>query len=157
MRSLGGESYGVYLAVPEWQRLYSYKRGSRWPYERFGSLIAKSDRFPSIGPFVVTSDGNRLCRARIAACQSSSFRGRCRERTRYREPMRLHWQMDTDLWEIEWWWLRPMIAIMLTGLSAIFTFNISPLRHKLFLPLYIIRFTFNLMKFLNSSIIISQM
>lgn len=79
-------SYGVYLAVPKWHerrrfRLLSYKAraGTGWPYGRFESLIAKSDRFPSIGPFVVTSDGNRFCRARIAACQSSSYRGRCRE------------------------------------------------------------------------------
>lgn len=114
-RDRSGVSYGVYLAVPKWHTngdgsVCSYKAERRWPYGRFGSLIAKSDRFPSIGPFVVTSDGNRFCRARIAACQSSSFRRRCGEYeiqrfdafalTNGRRPLGNEW------------WLRRMIAIM---------------------------------------------
>lgn len=125
----------------------SYKtRAYARPYERFGSLIAKSDRFPSIGPFVVTSDGNRFCCARIAACQSSSFRGRCWERTRYRDAMRSHWQMGLRPLGNEWW-LRCMIAIMLTSLSAMLAFNIRPLGHKLFLLLSYRPFAFGSVKF----------
>jgi len=123
----------------------SYKAGS-WPYGRFGSLIAKSDRFPSIGPFVVTSDGNRCCRVGIAACQSSSFRRRCGGgRTRYRDSMRSRWQMGADLWEMSGdsvTWLQLCNRVLI---CVAFSMGLG---YKLFLLLYINRFAFDSMKFL---------
>jgi len=108
-------SYGVYLAVPGWHEwriggsVCSYK-ASGWPYDRrSGRLIAKSDRFPPIGPFVVTSDGNRFRRGWnrylpiFRGTAGGAGKGRNAERERERERERNGVRALTNepgLWEM---------------------------------------------------------